>query len=350
MINVEINLRTIRLNIKTLKKHLGKNVKICAVVKANAYSLGDTKIATAINNHIDCFAVAHLDEARRLRNAGITKDILLFGVCLDYKTAVDLGLTISVNSVKEITDLSSKASKPVKVHIKVNAGMNRHGVSTLWQLRKIVDIAKSNTKIKIEGLYTHLAHEEDNIAGIDAQLKTFNPFRILFKRHFPKGIIHAACAGSAHYPAAQFDMVRVGKSFYGGYDGYKTAITINAKVVSVQNIARGETVGYGGTFTAISQMKVAAVSCGYADVVHFNFSNRASVQISNVPCKILGKVCMDSFMIDVSHIDKPLGKTVTIIAPRKGLTIMDQAKVTNTVTCNLLCSLNFSRASVTYKG
>ena len=335
-----------RANIKTLRGRLNKGVLVCAVVKANAYSFGDTLIAKAIEREVDWFAVATLAEARRVR-AVTAKPILLFATCEDFKEAKELDLVVSINSVDEMKRLSRVGGT---CHIKVNTGMNRHGVQTLWQLRRVIEVARDNPNIKVDGLYTHMAFEENHIDEVDKQLKRFQPYIQLFKRSFRgKGLIHAACSGAMHYSPAQFDMVRVGKAIYGGYAGYKTAMTLTSKVVGVQNIRRGEYVGYAGTFVASQPMKVGIVPCGYADFVHFNFSNRTCVEVDGVRCKILGRVCMDSFMVDVTAVPRALGKPVTITAPKKGLGIMDHVMAARMVTCEYLCTLDFSRARVTYE-
>jgi len=347
----EINIKTIKDNIKTLRKRIGKNVKICAVVKANAYSFGDQVISPAIERDIDCFGVAHLKEAKRLRDAGIIKDILLFGICSNYTQALKLNIVVSINSVAEIRDFiktKTANNRPKICHVKVNTGLNRYGIKNLWQLRKIIELAVENN-IDIRGLYTHFSHEEDNLEMVDKQLEKFKPFRKLYKKYFPHGMIHAAAAGTAHYPPAQFDMVRVGKNLYGGYPGYKTALTVRAKIVAIQNIRKGEVVGYAGVFIAPHNMRVGVVNSGYADFVHFGLSNKGVVLVDNRECKILGRICMDAFIIDVTHIENPLSCEVTLIGDKSPVTIMDIVKTSATVTCDLLCGFNYDRSCVSYK-
>lgn len=353
MITATICLKTIKGNIKRLKRQLLPNVKICAVVKADAYSLGDVRISRFLQPHVYSFAVSSICEAIRLRKGGITKPILMFGVCEDFESAVKHNLTISINHPREFKNLSKALAKmpdaTVGVHIKINTGMNRYGLSSIWQLRNILADASANPQINIEGLYTHFAFETDNIREIDAQLKRFTPFRAMFARKCPHGIVHAACSGSAHYLPAQFDMVRIGKSFYGGFDGYKTAIEISSKIIGVQNAAPRQKIGYGGTATATQATVVGIVPCGYADCAHINLSSSATVLVGDTPCRILGRICMDCFLVDVSQVSKPLGKKVIIIGAYKGQSIMEIARATNTVACNLITSLNFQRCKVIYK-
>ena len=351
MINAKISLKVMHENLKKLKKGLPGNVAICAVVKANAYSLGDVTVSKSLEKHVHSFAVATLAEAKRLRTSGITKPILLFGVCENMQKAMEQNLVVTINSVAEMNHLI-ESSKNLKYsptfHIKVNSGMNRYGVTSLWCLKEIIRLAKKSN-IKIDGIYTHFSHEEDNIAEVDRQLRKFRPFVKVLKKYHPGATVHAACSGTAHYPPAFFDMIRAGKLLYGGYHGYKTAVTVTCKIVATHNIKPGDIVGYRGTFRATQPMKVGVLPCGYADLAHFNFGNKTNVLVGGVPCPIIGRVCMDSLMIDVTQIKNPLGKTATLIGEAPGLTIMELAKSSDTIACDLFCGMNFSRAKVTYE-
>lgn len=337
----EINSEVMRENARTLRSKLNPGVKICCVVKANGYSLGDVFVAKALDDYSDCFAVAHMSEALRLREAGIEKDIILFGVCEDLAMAEKLNLTISINSLHEARNASKNVAS-IKIHIMVDTGMTRYGISKTQELETIFKLLKNN----IEGVYTHFAYEEDNMDGIRKQLDRFQPFVDLARKLDPNIMIHAAHAGAAHYPPAQFDMVRVGKSFYGGYPGYKTAIKYTSNIVAVHDLEAGGKVSYRGLFVADKPMKVGVVACGYADGVHINFGDKTHVLVDEKPCNITGRVCMDAFMIDVTDIETPLGKEVTIVGDLPGITIMEQMDKTGAVTCDFLCGLNFDRANV----
>jgi len=353
MIKAVINFKTILWNIRKLKKHLLPGVKFCAVVKANAYSLGDVVVAREIQAEADSFAVANIKEAVRLREGGIKKPILLFGPCPDFKTAIQRNITVSIHSTAEVKALCKalQGMHPAKckIHIKVNTGMNRYGLSSVWQLRSILAAAEKCSNIIVDGLYTHMAFETDKKSEIDAQLKKFTPFRSVMRTHHPRATIHASCSGSAEYLPAQFDMVRIGKIMYGGFNGYRTAIKITSKINAVQNLSAGAKVGYNGMAVALNTTVCGVVPCGYADLAHFNFGNTHHVLVDGVACKVLGRVCMDTFMIDVTGVKSPLGKTVTILADQKGLGIMEVCRTTNTIACDLLCGFNFGRTEVTYR-
>jgi len=352
MLKARINTKTIHRNLKTLRAKLNPGVKVCAVLKANAYSLGDIQIAKAIDAHVDWFATAKISEAIRLREmAGVTKHILLFGVCDDIKAAIAQNITVTVSTFEEmqnVCDAVSVLRARIHVHIKVNTGMNRFGITSPWQLKKLLTMADGYPEIIIGGLYTHMSHEMDNQPVIDQQLKRFTPFRAMMRRHHPRAIIHAACSGSSEHQPAQFDMVRVGKALYGGYYGYRTAITLTAKICAVQNVPKNCGVSYGAKFIAPHPMTIGIVSCGYADCGFLNLGYTTHVYVGKTPCKIVGAVCMDNFAIDVTNITNPLGKSITLIADNNKSSLVNFIQESKRSACPLLCSLNFNRTEVSY--
>ena len=299
-------------------------------------------VAKAIENHVDMFAVAKMHEAERLRHADIKKPILLLGICGDFERASSLEIIATVHDVSQMRELVCKCKKDTHIHIEVDTGMNRFGIRHPWQLKTVLDLAKKNTNIKIDGLYTHFSHEDDTAesrARIDKQLFRFAPFRAIMRRYNPKAIIHAASSGSLGYPPAQFDMVRPGKALYGGWDGYKTAVRLHAKIVSVRTVLPGENVGYGGLFTATKRMQVGVVSCGYA-VAGFLAYHTPDLLVGKKRCEILGRVCMDTMFLDVTGIHDPVGKTVTILDDVRGARLSDVAKQTGKSAAIHICSLN----------
>ena len=353
MINVEIHNKIVHKNIATLKTHLRRNVKVCAVIKANAYSLGDVEIAKSINSRVDMFAVAHLREAKRVL-PHITKPVLLFGVCSDFPAAINLGLVISINSLAEGRKLIKVLDKlkprtKTKIHIKVNTGLNRYGLSNPWQLRNMLGELIKCPHISIDGLYTHFAHESCNMPSVTAQLKRFKPFITIMRSYAPYATIHAASSGTAHHQPAQFGMVRVGKLLYGAYPGYETAIRATAPVVSVSTARCGTPVGYEHAHTTTCATKVGVIACGYADIAHLTLGNSGHVLIDGKKCKIIGNVCMDCLMVDVTHLAKPLGKPATLFGAYKHVRFTDQLTATNANAHDMLCGLNFQRTDVVYK-
>jgi alanine racemase len=320
-----------------------KSTRFCAVVKANAYGMGDIKVSHAIADHVYMFAVARIAEAVRLRESGITKPILLFGICEDYKTAIAHNITVTCGSMKEMYAVAgASALGKLNVHIKVNTGMNRFGICTPWHLRNMLAYSQKFKNLNICGLYTHFSHEYTSQAGqveVDKQLKRFAPYRAIMRRTCPHALVHAACSGTAHYRLAQFDMVRIGKAMYGGFEGYKTAVTIAAKIIAVQHLTKGQHVGYGGKFTATENMTAGIVSCGYAVAGFLLLGNKYEIYVDKKPCKILGAVCMDTMAIDISDIQNPQGKMAIISGDSAGSRITDFINQNGTSGATYLCTL-----------
>jgi alanine racemase len=344
MLKIQIDLGVIKNNLLKIKKDLPAATKICAVVKANAYGLGDIKVAAAIENLVDCFGVATVKEGKRLRDANIKKDILVFGVCENIVMADKHNLIITINSLREIQNITRRT----RIHIAVDTGMHRFGVDRLTEFQKIIKSAKSNPNISAEGLYTHFAHEADNLQSVGRQLNTFKPYITYFKRHFPSRIIHAAASGTLSYPLAIFDMVRIGKALYGGIEGTQTAVTVRSQIVMVRQLNADERVGYNGTFRAAKPTAIGVISGGYADGIDMRFCGHSFVTVGDTVCQIVGRVCMDCFFIILPDGKNMAGKAVTIISPNAGQTLTDINQKTGVIICDILCGLNHARADVLY--
>jgi alanine racemase len=341
---VSINSKVILENIAAQKAKLNRGVQFCAVLKANAYGMGLLKIAEIIKDYVDLFAVARVADGVKLRTYGIKKPIIILGVCDDLAGAIANDLTVSVTSVAEMRAVCIRsANKVVKIHIKVNTGMNRFGITSIWHLRQILEMAGRNKNVSVDGLYTHLAYECTSSRGYaqtDRQIERFAPFRALFLRSYPRGIISAAYSGNANYKPAQFNMVRIGKSIYGGFEGFKTAVTVTGKIVATHRVRAGETVGYGGNYVCKADTTVGIVNVGYATAGFLLFNPFKFFYVGRVRCKVLGAACMDNVAIDVAEVRDPIGKTVTILGNKKGVRITDFVTATGQSGAKLLCMIS----------
>jgi alanine racemase len=347
MLKIQINLRTIQQNLFEIKRTLPEQTKICAVIKANAYGFGDIKMAELLEKAVDCFGVATVMEGKRLRTAGITKDILVFGVCDDILTAIENNLIITVNSIDEIRNII-ETKKEIRIHIAVDTGMNRFGIKDFADFKSVILLLKANKKIAPEGIYTHFAFEDNCPRQIDIQIKVFQKFIAVFKRHFPSAIVHGASSGTVRHSTAIFDMVRIGKALYGGIDGMETAITVKSKIIAVKRLREGEQISYNGEWTADKPTAVGIVSGGYADGIDMRFTGHSFVMVKNKMCKIVGRICMDCFAIILPNDKITTGETVSIISNRNGQTLMDIYRETGIIVCNILCGIKHTRAKITY--
>lgn len=332
MLSVQINLRTIVKNVATIKKHLRNGTKFCAVLKDNAYGLGLERIGCLLAPLVDYFAVISVNEGIILRQQGIKQDILILGICEDISAAIKHDLTITVESVAQAHAIPKQQLHP-RIHIAVNTGMNRFGLSSVHELRETLQTLAHE---RIEGIYTHLAYESDCQQVVKKALDRFQKLTQICRKYFSNVIAHAGCSGTIDYPPAHFDMVRVGKALYGGIKITQTAVTVTSKIIAIKKIKPGATVGYGGTFVAKHPTIIGIVRGGYANGIPTQFSNTVNVMVGKQRCPIVGRVCMDYFFIDVSKVHRPLSQTVTILSPHKGQTLPDLATQSQMVTCNLL--------------
>lgn len=335
MLSIQVNSRTILKNVAIIKKHLKPGTKFCAVVKANAYGLGLTRISKLLAPYVDYFAVVTINEAITLRKNGITQNILLFGICDDLETAIKYNIIVTIESLHQAHTLLRKNLHP-RIHLAVNTGMNRFGITSVHELRATLQLLQQE---RVEGFYTHLAYETDNINAVKSSLERFKKLTRICQRYFPNVIVHAGCSGVLTYTPAHFDMLRIGKALYGGIPKTQTAITVTSRIIALKKIKPGATVGYNGTFTATTPSIIGIVRGGYANGIPIQFSNTTKVLVGSQACQILGRVCMDYFFVDVSHVANPLGKLVTIIANHTGQTLLDVSRQAKMVTCNLLHEL-----------
>lgn len=335
MLSVQVNFRTILKNVNTIKKQLKTGTRFCAVVKANAYGLGLERISKLLAPVVDCFAVATLHEGIKLRQIGIEQDILVFGICEDVALATKNNLIITVENIKQARKIVEENLHP-RIHIAVNTGMNRFGITSVHELRETLQILSYE---HVEGFYTHLAYESNNLNAVKNAIQHFKKLTHICQQYFPRVIVHAGCSGVIDYPPAHFDMMRIGKALYGGVHGTETAITVTSKIVTVKKVKPGSTVGYNGNFKTTQATLIGVIYGGYANGIPTQFSSHVNVLVEKTPCPIIGRICMDYCFVDVSHVSQPLGKRVTFLAPIKGQTLMDLSNQANMITCNLLLDI-----------
>ena len=335
MLSVQVNLHAIVKNVATIKKQLRTGTRFCAVVKANAYGLGIERISKLLAPLVDCFAVASVDEGITLRRIGIRQDILLFGVCENIPTAIEHNLIITVESIAQARAIKKNHLHP-RIHLAVNTGMNRFGLSSVHELRETLQVLRDE---KVEGIYTHLAYESDHLDAVKSALNHFQKLAHICQQYFPHVLVHAGCSGVIDYPPAHLDMIRIGKALYGGTSETQTVLTVTSRIIAIKKIKAGATVGYNGTYTAPQPTVIGVVRGGYANGIPPQFSGTVKVLVGKQPCPIVGRICMDCFFVDVSKVANPINERVTIIAPQTGQTLLDMSRQAQMITCNLLQGL-----------
>jgi alanine racemase len=323
-----VDLQAIRDNVRALKQVAGPNVKLMAVVKADAYGHGMVKVAqAALSAGASFLGVATPDEGVKLRNNHIDAPILIFGALNKdgAGAAVQYELTQTVcreDMIEWLYKECLRQKKDAFVHLKVDTGMGRIGVRTEDEARAVLEALQSSPQVKLTGTYTHFADADGSEEKFTMQqLTAFE--RITGK--LPKNILrHAAnSAATLRYPQTHFDMVRPGIALYG-CPPVKTDVPLRpaqrwvTEVIHVKEIVPGDTVSYGRTFTAEKHMRVATLPVGYGDGYHRMLSNRGKVLIGGKFAQILGRVCMDQTMVDVTDIPAAVPGAQAMLLGRQG--------------------------------
>lgn len=355
----EIDLNAIRHNFMQYRNITGNGVKIAAVVKADAYGHGDEACARMLSEcGADYFAVAFVGEAVRLRKEGITEPILILGYTAPSRACdvVKYGITAAVYDYGCAEALSREAAaqnKTVKIHIKADTGMGRIGY--IGEPEKIAgEIAKIKQLpgIDVEGIFTHFA-KADELPG-DYTEKQYKKFCEIINACEKSGItfkIRHCCnsAAAVLYPKMHMDMVRVGIGLYGCYPSdleygvdLRPAMTFKTRVINVKTVKKGESISYGGIYTAPSDTKIATIAVGYADGLPRILSDKARVLVNGSFAKITGRICMDQCMIDVSCVNNiNVGDEAVIFGTGDGvsLPVEEPAALAGTISYELLCGI-----------
>ncbi len=326
-----IDLKAILDNFSKAKKKLCNGVKICAVVKANAYGFGAEKIAKLLENQTDYFAVARLSEFLKLKKIGIKAPILILSPLLesDMKIAIKSGAEIVITSTETLLcaiKFAKEYQVQAKVHLKVDTGMNRYGFKDVNEFKSALKMIKRCRWIKLIGVCSHFYASDDET--VKKQLYVFEKFRkITIKAGF-KPIFHIASSAKLGDNSCQCDMVRLGIDLYSS-DNH----AFETQVLQIKQINCGECVSYGGTFRAEKDMKIAVCGAGYADGVCRKLSGVGKVTVNGKIAKIVGRICMDCFMIDVTNLDVVVGDKVYIFGKMQEscVSVCDIAKMCDTI-------------------
>lgn len=326
-----IDLDTISENIKAAKDTLKNGTKIMAIIKADGYGHGAVPIARELNDLVDTYGVAIVEEGIELRNSGIDKPILILGYTaveqLNEVIAYDITQTVfQFEIAKQMDEEAKRQGKVAKVHIKIDTGMGRIGYQPCREsIDEIIKISKLE-HIDIEGIFTHFACADmKDKTSADEQLATFVRFTTeLAEAGVNIRLKHASnSAGIVDMNYANLDMVRCGITTYGLYPSeevnkynlaIKPAMELKTHISYVKELEAGHGIGYGSTFVTDKLMRIATIPVGYGDGYSRALSNRGRVLIHGKSAPIVGRVCMDQFMIDVSDIPEVAqGDVVTLI-------------------------------------
>ncbi len=356
-----IDLDAIAYNMEQMKENLSQKTDMIAVIKADGYGHGALQIAEMLEqiDYVWGFAVATLDEAVVLRTEGIKKPILVLGCVFPDQYLEMLKHDIRMNVYTEemaesISRMAAGEGLTAHMHIKLDTGMARLGFDISEESVQAIARISQMKNVNMEGIFTHFAKADEADKTFTA--KQINDFCWMTERLKAADVTFAYehCANSAaiiDVKEANFDLVRAGISIYGLYPSedvhkanvkLKPALALKSHVAFVKEIEAGTPVSYGGTFVAEKHMCIATIPVGYADGYPRNLSNAGYVLIRGKKAPILGRVCMDQFMVDVTDIEgASFGDKVTLIGQdgNETITVEDLSEISGRFNYEFICDL-----------
>jgi alanine racemase len=349
---VEIDLDAIAHNCREIKKWIGEKTELAAVIKGNAYGHGIVMVAkTALENGATWFAAARVDEGVVVRKAGIEAPILVLGYvpAEEMETVVKWRITPPImhwHTAKAVSEISSVQGVVTPVHVKVDTGMGRFGLLP----DEVVDFVKRLIElpgIRLEGLYTQFAVADETDKTYT--YKQWDVYKKVLKDLEEAGIqipIRHVCnsAATLNFPGMHLEMVRCGTAIYGNYPSPVTnhsvplrpAMTLKSRVGRIRTLPPGSSISYGRTYITTRLTTVALVPIGFGDGLSRNLSNKGSVLIRGKRASIVGRICMDQCIVDVSGIPEVQQDDEVVLFGRQG-----GAEITAEDIASLMDSINY---------
>lgn len=354
-----VDLDAIRQNMEAMKANIAKGTMICGVVKSDGYGHGSVPVAKAVEDLVWGYAVAAVEEGWVLRDHHITKPILVLGYVPEeeFESLVEQEIRYTVSEWKEVEILSKIAQKLGKnayVHIKMDTGMGRIGLRFAEEILTLAQKIENLPNIVIEGIFTHMATAD--MADKTKAKEQIRMFREMLQLLENNGIYipirHCSnSAGIIDLKEANIDMVRAGIALYGLYPSEEVnkenvclipALELKSIVSYLKTVPKGSPIGYGATFVTQKETKVATVSIGYGDGYPRALSNKGYALVRGKKAPIIGRICMDQFMMDVSDIPEiQQGDTVTLIGKDQNeqITVEELAELAGTFNYEFVCDL-----------
>ena len=342
-------------NMRKIRKAVNPHAKVLAVVKADGYGHGSVETAqAALEGGAEYLAVASVAEGAVLRQNGITAPILVLGAVTeeDVLSGVELGLIQTV-CTPEMVRLCEKAAetagKQAEVHLKIDTGMGRIGVRNEEEMRAVTDAIDNAPKIRMTGAFTHFSDADGGPEGMAYTEEQFARFTRLTEK-LPEGILrHCSNSAAIHRkPDYALDMVRAGISLYGYPPvaerdlGLEPCLRWTAKISYIKELPAGEYISYGRKYKTAEKKRVATVTCGYADGYHRAAGPAAEVLIHGRRAKVLGRICMDQMIADVTDIPEAKEEDEVVLIGTDGtekITAEDIAGWSGTISYEILLSV-----------
>lgn len=355
----EIDLAAINTNLKNIRKKIGRHPLIMAVVKANAYGHGVIPVTQSIikNKTAQYLGVAIVEEGIEIRKAKINYPTHVFTAPIREQLELfvrnNLEATIcDLTIAKQLNTIAKKFDKIVSVHVKIDTGMGRIGVSSNDAVQFVNTISKFSN-VHLKGIFTHFAtSDEKDLSFANEQLKKFRNIITQLELHgIHVPLVHAANSGAIlQMPDSYFDMVRPGIMMYGYTPSRETrktveifpALSFKAKIGFIKSVEKGTSISYARRYVTKKRTKIASVSVGYADGYFRILTGKTSALINGKKYPIVGTICMDQVMIDVGNDQVNVGDEVVLIGKSKNKTISawDISKAIGTIPYEVTCAVS----------
>lgn len=352
----EIDLNAVEHNVLEVKKFIGANVGIMAIIKVNAYSHGAQQVSFAIEKEVDAFGVAILKEGILLREQGVEKPILILGYTdeLEYHELLENNLIQTIFTLeqgKALNEMGAKMGLKAQVYLKIETGMNRLGFPDNKETLEALKILEELEWLDIIGFYSHMANGgHKDLAYSKEQLKRFQNFseqgEAVLGRSVKKHLANSATL--IELPEAHYDFVRPGILLYGCFTTehpsrkaikLKKPLTLKGKIVQIKELEKGAPISYDGTFVTKEKSKIAVLPVGYGDGIPRGLSNKGSFIVRGQKAPIVGNICMDQLMLDVTKIPGVSVKDEVIIYGEES-PVEDFARILGTIPYELLCAIS----------
>ncbi|MDP3994052.1 MAG: alanine racemase [Candidatus Doudnabacteria bacterium] len=351
---IEISKSALLFNIRQMRRIAGK-AGLMAVVKANAYGHGMVEVAGIVRGQVDWFGVAGLDEALLLRKSRIRKPVLVLSYYEKDKTALVFAISRNISfavytklQIHLLDEAARFARRKARIHLKIDTGTSRLGIPP-GDLGDFLRLIRGAKHLELEGMFSHFADSEGDDKYTKKQLEIFK--RAADRPEFSKALCHIACSAAAIiYPKSRQDLVRIGIALYGLYSSkkirtpLKPVLSWKTRIIQIKELPKGSYVGYGLSYKTKRNTTLAILPVGYADGYDRKFSNNAEVLVSGRRCRVVGRVCMNLTMIDVTGVPARVGQEAVLLGRqgRAEITADELGKRVGTINYEIVTRINWS--------
>lgn len=354
---MEVDLNAFLYNINSIKEKVGKDVEIMPVIKANAYG-------TCINTRLEIIekfnivSVATVDEGTFIRRLGYTNDIFVLNQPYidEINDIIENNLIVGISS-NNFLEALGKDGRDVKVHVEIGTGMGRTGIRPS-RIEEYIEKASQYKNILIDGIYTHLSSPDIDKEYTEKQLNSFEQAVSYCRKNLSTiRYVHAAASNAIlNFPEAKYNLIRPGIIIYG-YESSEGALEkidlkpvckLKSKIIMLKTVKENASIGYGRSYITKKETKVATIPIGYADGFRRCLSNKGYVYINGNRCPIIGNVCMDSFMADVTELENVTEGDEVVIWDNENIKLEEIAQQCETINYEIMSTIS-SRVPRYYK-